>query len=218
MSENFYLSFSGAGIEELKSAVNNASTIDDLELECLSEEIVTILIEANKPIQTLIIEEAFVDGALLKKLLTSLPIENLVFPGYDACEMECCCEDEEEAYDEPKEKKKKKKDECTSEKKFKGLKLQDEETLEEVVDEILEENVCCIKFKECTLPEEFVLWMLTELIDGDLSHIEKISISKDPKTIDFLKARELPAGITLEPKKKDGITIERSTKSCFISP
>lgn len=201
MSEKFYLSFSGEGTTELQRALNNAEMIDDLELESLTEEIVTLLIAANKPIQTLIIEEAFVDGPLMQKLLSSIAIENLVFPGYDACAMECCSEEDEE------EPKKEKKEKCSGEKKFKGIDLHDQETLEGVVEEILDEGVCCIKFKECGLPEEFALWMLTELVEGDLKHIEKISISKDPKIIDFLKARELPEGLTLEPTKKDGIQI-----------
>ena len=95
MSENFYLSFSGEGFEELKTAVSGAKTIDELELECLTEEIVALLIQAQVPIQTLILSEAFVDGPLLTKLLSSLSVGNLVFPGYDACEAECSCGEEE---------------------------------------------------------------------------------------------------------------------------
>ena len=209
MSEKFYLSFIGNGIEELKTAVNNAKTIDELELESLSEEMVTFLIEAGVPIQTLIIEEAFIDGALMTKLLSSISIGNLVFPGYDACEMECCCDECDEAPEEIKEKKKNK-SEREGELKFKDLELHDQDVLEEVVDEILEEDVRSVKFKECRLSDEFVLWLISELIEGELQHIEKISISKDPKAIDFLKGRELPSGISLEPKKKDGLTILRS--------
>lgn len=106
MSENFYLSFSGENTEELKAALIGAKTIDELELESLTEEIVELLIQAQAPIETLIIEEAFVDGLLMTKLLSSLSIGNLIFPGYDACEAECCC-DEEMEEEAPKEKKKK---------------------------------------------------------------------------------------------------------------
>ena len=196
MSENFYLSFSGERIEELKAAVNSAKTIDELELECLTEEIVEFLIQAQVPIQTLIIEEAFVDGALMTKLLSSLSVGNLVFPGYDACEAECCCDEE---FEEPKE-----------ELKFKGLNLQTLEDFRSLAEELLNKETRVVKFKECHLSEEVILRILSELIDGELEHLEKISISKDPKATDFLKEQTLPAGIALEPKKKDGITILKS--------
>lgn len=206
MSNKFYLTLVGDGIEALKGAAAQAEVIEELEIENLNEEVVAALIEANKPIGTLILEEEFIDGTLLTKLLSAVNVGDLLFPGAEAEAHECCgeCECEKEEKEEKKEKEEKQ-----GELKFKDVDIESEEGRNEVCTQLLNPAVRTVKFKGCGLSASFLEWLLNALSSGHLPHIESISIGKDPKAIEWIQECTLPQGWTSEPKKKDGILLKK---------
>ncbi len=211
MSEKFCVSLLGEGVQRLKELLSSTKVVQELEIEAITEEIVNCLIEAQVTIHSLIVKYTILDGPLLKKLLTSVTIDNIIVSDIESCLEEPCdfeCDHmcEKEHFDPKKEEKKDKEGIV----KIKEIDLHDQATLEEITNQLVDESTRVVKFKGSPLPEEFALWIATELVDGELSHIDEISISKDPKTVDLLKGRELSPGLRLEPKKKDGISILRA--------
>ena len=212
---------------DLKEILAGGRAIEQLRLKQLTQEMVSHLIESQVSIRTLILDESVVSGPLLAKLLSALNVDSVQVKGSLSEAKECCekkkkskddfsheckhSEDKEDKEDKDSEKKKDKEEESEEILKFKGLDFSEEPEQAELKMQLKEEQVEAVKFKSCMIPESIVLWMVKELNNGELKHLNKISFSKDPASYALLSEYELPEGLTLELKKKDSLSIVKES-------